>query len=169
MSNPLNPIIPILDLLGKELKILPATGGATEELQHPDQEEIEDTLMTKGTEQITAFAETPEPDIYNIYRPAPPLFRYQKHHFRFFVDGSIRTYFLGTGIEGTRSFPIELAQVGSAVIQRNTNGQIKVHSHKEIKTNLTRLTKGELLLSHPIYRQPVKIIFPKPAYRQQEA
>ena len=32
--------------------------------------------------------------------------------FRFFIDGSIRIYFLGTAIEGTRSFPIELAQVG---------------------------------------------------------
>jgi adenosylmethionine-8-amino-7-oxononanoate aminotransferase len=42
MPNPLSSIIPILDLLGKELKILPATGGAVEDLQHPDQEEIED-------------------------------------------------------------------------------------------------------------------------------
>ncbi|GFP35949.1 uncharacterized protein HKBW3S43_01737, partial [Candidatus Hakubella thermalkaliphila] len=38
----------------------------------------------------------------------------------------------------------------------------------EIKSNVTRLTKGELLLSHAVYRQPVKIIFPKPAFRQEE-
>jgi hypothetical protein len=38
----------------------------------------------------------------------------------------------------------------------------------EIKANVTRLAKGELLLSHAIYRQPVKIIFPKPAFKQQE-
>jgi DNA helicase HerA-like ATPase len=38
----------------------------------------------------------------------------------------------------------------------------------EIKSNVTRLSKGELLLSHAVYRQPVKIIFPKPAYKQQE-
>lgn len=131
MSNPLSPIIPVLDLLGKELKILPATGGAVEELQHPDQEEIEDVVMSKGDEQITAFAETPEPDISNIYRRTPPLFRYEKHLFRFFIDGSIRTYFLGTGIEGTRSFPIELAQVGGAVVQREDSGQIKVYSHEQ--------------------------------------
>jgi hypothetical protein len=36
----------------------------------------------------------------------------------------------------------------------------------DVKTNLTRLAKGELLISHAIYRQPVKIIFPLPAYRQ---
>lgn len=39
---------------------------------------------------------------------------------------------------------------------------------KDIRSNVTRLDKGELLLSHAIYRQPVKIVFPRPAYRQQE-
>lgn len=38
----------------------------------------------------------------------------------------------------------------------------------DIKSNITRLSKGELLLSHAIYRQPVKIIFPKPIFKQQE-
>lgn len=38
----------------------------------------------------------------------------------------------------------------------------------EIKSNVTRLSKGELLLTHAVYRQPVKVIFPKPAYKQQE-
>jgi len=39
---------------------------------------------------------------------------------------------------------------------------------REIKSNVTRLSKGELLLSHAVYRQPVKIIFPRPSYKQQE-
>lgn len=39
---------------------------------------------------------------------------------------------------------------------------------QEIKMSVTRLSKGELLLSHAVYRQPVKMIFPLPAYRQQE-
>ena len=47
MANPLSSITPILDVLGKELKILPATGGAVEDLQHPDQDEIEDALINK--------------------------------------------------------------------------------------------------------------------------
>lgn len=38
----------------------------------------------------------------------------------------------------------------------------------ELKMSMTRLGKGELLISHAVYRQPVKIIFPKPAYRQQQ-
>jgi hypothetical protein len=133
MPNPLGSIIPILDLLGKELKILPATGGAVEDLQRPDQEEIEDVLVNRDAGEITEFAETPEPEASNIYRPTPPLFRQEKHLFRFFIDGSIRTYFLGTGIEGTRSFPIELAQVGAAVVQREDNGQCKVSSHEHHK------------------------------------
>jgi len=34
-----------------------------------------------------------------------------------------------------------------------------------IKGNVTRLGKGELVLEHAIYRQPVKVVFPLPAYR----
>jgi hypothetical protein len=34
---------------------------------------------------------------------------------------------------------------------------------------VTRLAKGELLISHAVYRQPVKVVFPLPAYRQEQA
>ncbi|MBI5026517.1 MAG: ATP-binding protein [Nitrospirae bacterium] len=37
---------------------------------------------------------------------------------------------------------------------------------QDLKLSLTRLSKGELLVQHAIFRQPVKVIFPKPAYRQ---
>ncbi|MEM2696126.1 MAG: ATP-binding protein [Thermoproteota archaeon] len=36
-----------------------------------------------------------------------------------------------------------------------------------VKANITRLGKGELVLSHAIYRQPIKVVFPKPAYLQE--
>lgn len=36
----------------------------------------------------------------------------------------------------------------------------------DVRGHLVRLGKGELLLTHPLYRQPVKIEFPRPAYRQ---
>jgi len=123
MPNPLGSIIPVLELLGENVRILPATGGAVEDLQHPDQEEIEDIVINRGVENVTAFAEIPEPDSANIYRSTPPLSRIEKHFFRFFIDGSIRTYFLATGIEGKRSFPIELAQIGAAVVQRDDSKQ----------------------------------------------
>ena len=57
------------------------------------------------------FAETPAPDWRNLYRPTPPVFRLEKHVFRYFCDGSIKTYFLGTVIEGDRSYPLELTQI----------------------------------------------------------
>ena len=34
--------------------------------------------------------------------------------------------------------------------------------------NLTRLGKGELIVTHAVYRQPVKIVFPRPAYKQRQ-
>jgi len=39
----------------------------------------------------------------------------------------------------------------------------------DVKAHITRLDKGELVLSHAIYRQPIKIVFPKPAYFQEGA
>jgi DNA helicase HerA-like ATPase len=38
----------------------------------------------------------------------------------------------------------------------------------DLKMNLTRLGKGELIATHAVYRQPVKLIFPRPAYRQRQ-
>lgn len=35
-----------------------------------------------------------------------------------------------------------------------------------IKTNLTVLEKGELVIIHPLFKQPIKIRFPKPYYRR---
>ena len=40
---------------------------------------------------------------------------------------------------------------------------------QDIRNAVTRLGKGELLISHAIYRQPVKVIFPRPAYRQEQS
>ncbi|MHA1410767.1 MAG: hypothetical protein ACTSQY_10760 [Candidatus Odinarchaeia archaeon] len=131
MPNPLSSIVPLLNLIGKEVKVLPAIGGAVEDLQHPDQEEIEDFIINKDINTVTSFAEIPEPDPKNIYRKTSPIFRAEKHLFRFFIDGSIRTYFLGTGIEGRRSFPIELAQIGAAVVKRKTDGRLLVFKQEQ--------------------------------------
>lgn len=160
MANPLATMTPILELLGREIKILPATGGAVEYLQHPDQDEIEDGLVNKEMENVTAFAESPEPDPQDIYRPTPPLLRTQNHLFHFFVDGSIRTYFLGTGIEGPKSFPIELAQIGATVVQREKDGNLKVLTHKQ--RILLLLPKQNQGVSDTLWEQIRKV--PKPGY-----
>ncbi|MDQ7794517.1 MAG: ATP-binding protein [bacterium] len=41
--------------------------------------------------------------------------------------------------------------------------------NQDVRTHLTQLTQGELVLAHPIYRQPVKIRFPRLAFRQGRA
>ena len=98
-----------------------------EDLQRPDQDEIDDVLVHKGMDkEITAFAEAPEPSTSKIYRQTPPLPRTERHLFRFFLDGSLRTYFLATGVEGTRTFPIELAQIGATVVIRDQHGHISI-------------------------------------------
>jgi DNA helicase HerA-like ATPase len=38
----------------------------------------------------------------------------------------------------------------------------------DLKMSLTRLAKGELLINHAVYRQPVKVVFPREAYRQPQ-
>ncbi|RMD84307.1 MAG: ATP-binding protein [Candidatus Dadabacteria bacterium] len=53
-----------------------------------------------------------------------------------------------------RTAPTELTQPA----YRFLNDDVKMH--------LTRLDKGDLVITHPIYRQPVKVKFPWPAYKQ---
>jgi hypothetical protein len=142
MPNPLLPIGAAFDLLGTAIKVLPAVGGVAEDLVRPDQEETDDALINRDINKITEFAETPEPDLEHIYRPTPPVFRPDNHYYRFFIDGSFRTYFLGTGIESGRSFPIMLAQIGAAVIRREDDGVLRVHAH-ENRLLLLVPAKGE--------------------------
>lgn len=59
------------------------------------------------------------------------------------------------------------------VLGRSDSAEINAGNYRfldpDIKNHLTRLDKGELILSHPIYRQPVKIAFPRPPFRQSRA
>ncbi len=64
------------------------------------------------------------------------------------IIGNAATKVLG------RTAPTELTQSS----YRFLNDDVKMH--------LTRLDKGDLVVTHPIYRQPIKITFPRPAYKQ---
>jgi hypothetical protein len=61
--------------------------------------------------------------------------------------------------------------VSTMVVGRSGAAELSAAAYRfldqTIKGNLTRLSKGELLLSHAVFRQPVKIVFPKPAYLQE--
>ena len=142
---------PALELLQDNLDILPAVGGAVEDLLRPDVDELEDALVNAESREVTEFLETPTPDLRNLYRPTPPLYRPQKHHYRFFIDGSLRTYYLATGIEGNRSFPIELAQIGAAVMQRDDRGTVRPLAARQ--RILLLLPRGPLGVSDTVWAQ----------------
>jgi len=59
----------------------------------------------------------------------------------------------------------------TTVIGRSGSAELSSPAYRfldmAVKTNITRLEKGELVLSHATFRQPVKIKFPRPAYRQE--
>src|SRR5438105_153506 len=127
--RPLNFLEPAIELIAKNASVLPATGGAFEDLARPDVEEADDRFLGGAKEArdgFSDFAEEPAPDWRSLYKPTPPLFRTEKHVFRYFCDGSIKTYFLGTVIEGDRSYPLELTQIGSAIVHRKDDGSLEV-------------------------------------------
>jgi len=115
----------------EKVEVLPAAGGALEELQRPDIEELEDRVWGTG-ENIhdTVWERLPDgeridPD--NLYRPTPPIPRHVQHRFRYFIDGSVRSYFLGTVLEHDRDTPILYAQIGACALRREDDGTVGVH------------------------------------------
>ncbi len=66
--------------------------------------------------------------------------------------------------------PRVIGNCATKVLGRTDSAELNDPSYRflnqDVKGHLTRLEKGELLLSHPIYRQPVKIRFPRPAFLQ---
>jgi len=61
---------------------------------------------------------------------------------------------------------------GTHVIGRTGSSELATEPYsfldRQTKTNITRLNKGELVLVHAIFRQPIKIVFPKPSYYRHE-
>jgi DNA helicase HerA-like ATPase len=59
------------------------------------------------------------------------------------------------------------------IIGRTGSSEVNAPDYRfldqDIRNAVTRLGKGELLISHAVYRQPVKVIFPRPAYQQEQA
>jgi hypothetical protein len=58
------------------------------------------------------------------------------------------------------------------IIGRTGSSEVNAPDYRfldqDIRSAVTRLSKGELLISHAIYRQPIKVIFPMPAYKQEQ-
>ena len=64
MTSPLSFLAPAIALIGKNASVLPATGGAFEDMARPDVEEADDRFFgskTDAKEGFQDFAETPAP------------------------------------------------------------------------------------------------------------
>ena len=56
------------------------------------------------------------------------------------------------------------------VIGRSNSSELAESDYRfldpDVKVNVTRFNKGEVLLCHAVFRQPIRILFPRPAYLQ---
>jgi hypothetical protein len=124
MGNPFAGLRPALEVIAQEAEILPATGQAVEDLMRPDQDETYDRIRMGPDDKILdVLIEAPN---RSTYVPTPALYRTQKHLYRYFLDGSARTYFIGTALEGDRQTPIHVAQIGAVAVFREDDGQVHV-------------------------------------------
>lgn len=90
------------------------------------------------------------------------------------LDIAARGRSLGVVLVSAEQFMSEVhgqvvGNCSTKVIGRSDSSELADPAYRfisqDVKSNLTRLNKGELLLTHPIYRQPVRIEFPKPIYQ----
>ncbi len=124
MANPFAGLRPALEVIAREAEILPATGQAVEDLMRPDQDETYDRIRTGPDDKILdVLIEAPN---RTTYVSTAPVYRTEKHVFRYFLDTSARTYFIGTAVEGDRHTPIHVAQIGAVAVFREDDGQIHV-------------------------------------------
>ncbi len=122
MPNPFRPLQGALKVLVENAEVLPATGQAVVDLVTPDLEEIYDQKTT-GEAVVETVWETAVDALYRTVRPIP---RREEHRLRYFVDGSTKTYFIGTLLEQDRSTPVQISQVGAALVKREDNGRIRI-------------------------------------------
>lgn len=123
MPNPFEGLLPALEFIAKEGKVLPATGQAMEDLMRPDHAEVIDTIRLGDDKLMEVLLETPN---RNPYIELKPLHRSEKHLLRYFLDGSARTFFLGDVVEGNRRTPVHVSQIGAAAVCRRDSGQVNV-------------------------------------------
>jgi hypothetical protein len=123
MPNPFAALEPALRTIAEGADVLPATGQAQEYLQRFDIDEYYDRILTRDDKIIRGFQETPN---NRLYVSLEPLRRDEEHVFRYFVDGSVKTYFLGTAVVHDQSTPVMLGQAGAAGVRREDDGRVRI-------------------------------------------
>ncbi len=145
--NPFAPLQPALAALSDGPEILPATGQAQEYLQQFDVDEFYDRIRTEDDKKVSEVMEAPGG---KLYVDAPPLPRTDQHVFRYFVDGSVKTFFLGTLVEHERNTPVLLGQLGAAAVLREDDGRVHVRSRDLRKLIVLLLNRDQV--SETIWR-----------------
>jgi hypothetical protein len=128
-----------LQVLADRTDVLPAVGGATEDELRADTDEIDDQRASKDD---TLLDEPYEFGNAQVYVPLTPLHRAQDHLFRYFQDGSMRSFFVGTALEHDRSTPVIIGQVGCAALEREVGGRLKVSA--SVQRNLLLVAFSQL-------------------------
>ena len=121
MSNPFSSLAPALTVLATEGRVLPATGQAIVDLASADPGEVYDRILSETT-TVEGIWETRR----QLYQAVNAIPRAERHLLRYFLDGSTRTYFIGTVLEHDRSSPVQLAEVGAAGVHRANDGCMRV-------------------------------------------
>ena len=130
--EPVRQIREILKAWQEKVEVLPAAGGALEDMLHPDVEEREERTFTDERIFDTIWERMEEGRKVSLYRPTLPTARTERHLFRYFLDGSLRSYFLGTALEGDRDTPVHYAQIGACVLFRRDDGTVQ-REHLEVR------------------------------------
>ena len=112
-----------LEVLSQQTDVLPAVGGATEDELRPDTDELQDQEATKNDKLLDEPFEFGQS---NTYVPLQPLKRPEEHVFRYFQDGSMRSFFIGTCLEHDRQTPVILGQVGCVALFRLDDGRLTI-------------------------------------------
>lgn len=140
----------ILKTIAQDVEVLPAVGGAVEDLERPDFEEREDQALNEDERVFeTIFERDSALSAPRLYRPVPPVGRAEEHLFRYFLDGSFRSYFLGTAMENERESPVHYAQIGACVLRREHNGSVR----RELLRVDNILLAGKQRLSEAVWQK----------------
>lgn len=140
-----------LKVLSQQTDVLPAVGGATAEELHPDRDEIEDEKLTQDD---TLLDEPFEFGQSNTYVPLRPLPRTEEHLFRYFQDGSMRSFFAGTALEHDRQTPVIIGQVGCAALAREDSGRLRIAAHRQRNLLLVAFSQ----ISEPVRTELQRIV-----------
>lgn len=143
MSNPFNAITDSLSgilnaMSNAGAQIVPVFEDQPEELFHPDAEAEQERKNLRDTDEaVGGFAETNRDYLSrsNIEIPSERSIARTRETFRYFIDGSARTAFVGQIIEGDRLLPFHISQGGAASLVRDSVGAVSEY-RSEIEMNL---------------------------------